>query len=82
MSYVYIQTEPKLWTVGFYRPDGKFETDSDYPDQERAAMRAAWLNGSFDVSNTKLYQKRVESLIAEGLTRSDAQAVADAELMQ
>ncbi len=39
MSYVYIKSEPGLWTVGFYRPDGKFETDSDHSDREEAARR-------------------------------------------
>lgn len=46
MSYVYIRSEPGLWTVGFYRPDGKWTTDSDHDDREEAAKRAAWLNGS------------------------------------
>lgn len=46
MSYVYIRSEPGLWTVGFYRPDGKFEPESDHGDSEDAARRVAWLNGS------------------------------------
>jgi hypothetical protein len=46
MSYVYIRSEPGLWTVGFYRPDGKFEPESDHRDPEEAAKRVAWLNGS------------------------------------
>ncbi len=28
--WVYMRTEPSLWTVGFYAPDGKWHTDSDY----------------------------------------------------
>jgi len=44
--YVYIKSEPNLWTVGFYRPDGKWEPESDHPKQEEAAERTAWLNGS------------------------------------
>jgi len=24
--YVYIRSEPSLWTVGFYAPDGKWHT--------------------------------------------------------
>ena len=27
--YVYIQTEPGLWTVGFYSPDGKFHSGKE-----------------------------------------------------
>lgn len=45
MSYVYIRTDPGLFTVGFYKPDGSFEPDSDHTDQEEAAKRVAWLNG-------------------------------------
>ena len=46
MSYVYIQSEPRLWTVGFYRPDGRWEAESDHDERELAAARVAWLNGS------------------------------------
>lgn len=44
--YVYIRTEPNLWTVGFYNPDGTFEPESDYNSAEEAANRVAYLNGS------------------------------------
>lgn len=43
--YVYIKSEPNLWTVGFYRPDGQWEPESDYGSSEKAAERVAWLNG-------------------------------------
>lgn len=46
MGYVYIRSEPGLWTVGFYRPDGKWESESDHGSSEEAAQRVAWLNGS------------------------------------
>ena len=45
VSYVYIRSEPSLWTVGFYRPDGTWEPESDHDSSEEAAMRVAWLNG-------------------------------------
>jgi hypothetical protein len=44
--YVYIRSEPGLWTVGFYRPDGTWESESDHTDKQQAAERVAWLNGS------------------------------------
>lgn len=43
--YVYKQTEPSLWTVGYYDPDRKWEPESDHNEQELAARRVAWLNG-------------------------------------
>jgi hypothetical protein len=43
--YVYIQSEPALWTVGFYGPDGKFEPESDHDSTKEAAGRVAYLNG-------------------------------------
>jgi len=43
--YVYIQSEPGLWTVGFYTPDGKWMPESDHTSPNEAAERVAWLNG-------------------------------------
>ena len=43
--YVYLQSEPSLWTVGFYTPDGKWQPESDHTSQEAAANRVAFLNG-------------------------------------
>ena len=45
MSYVYIRSEPGLWTVGFHGPDGKWTPESDHSDREEAAERVSWLNG-------------------------------------
>jgi len=43
--YVYINSEPGLWTVGFYAPDGSWHSDSDHNDREEAAKRVHYLNG-------------------------------------
>ena len=43
--YVYIQTGPKLWTVGFYSPDDGFVGENDYDNPEKAATRVHYLNG-------------------------------------
>lgn len=43
--YVYVYDGYDCWTVGFYRPDGKFEPDSDHKTPEAAAERVHWLNG-------------------------------------
>ena len=44
--YVYIKSEPTLYTVGFYNPDGKWIPESDYDTKEEAAKRVHYLNGS------------------------------------
>ncbi|MEI2416183.1 hypothetical protein V8Z80_08355 [Orrella sp. JC864] len=43
--YVYILSEPGLWTVGFYDPSGKWLPESDHTSSDEAAKRVAWLNG-------------------------------------
>lgn len=43
--YVYIRSESQLWTVGFYRPDGRWEPESDHGSPEAAAKRVHYLNG-------------------------------------
>lgn len=43
--YVYIKSEPQLWTVGFYGPDGRFVSESDHASPAEAAKRVHYLNG-------------------------------------
>lgn len=45
MTWVYKKTEPMLWTVGFFDPQGKWWTDGDYDNQQDAARRTHFLNG-------------------------------------
>ena len=44
--YVYVKSEPGLFTVGFYDPQDKWQPESDHDSAEKAAARVAWLNGS------------------------------------
>lgn len=46
MSYVYIQSEPGLFTVGFYDPSGRWHAESDHGSRGDAAERVAYLNGT------------------------------------
>jgi hypothetical protein len=46
MSYVYKRTEPNLWTVGHYAPDGFWTPESDHNSDTDAAERTRWLNGA------------------------------------
>jgi len=45
MTYGYKQTEPGLYTVGFYSPGGEWHPDSDHGSKQAAADRVAFLNG-------------------------------------
>jgi hypothetical protein len=48
VTWVYQQSEPRLWTVGYYGPTGIWYTDSDHSSKEAAAQRVHWLNGGND----------------------------------
>ena len=61
--YVYIRTEPQLWTVGFYAPDGKWHSDSDHSGREEAADRVAYLNGAHPSLAERI--ERLEQRVAE-----------------
>jgi len=43
--WVYVRSEPGLWTVGFYDPKGVWHADSDWESPELAAERVNYLNG-------------------------------------
>ncbi len=52
-NWVYIKSEPGLWTVGFYDPAGNWQSDSDHNDREQAAGRVAYLNGSGNLDDLR-----------------------------
>jgi hypothetical protein len=49
--YVYIKSEPELWTVGFFDPEGKWIAESDHESEGAAADRVHWLNGGHGCSS-------------------------------
>ncbi|GAI69606.1 unnamed protein product [marine sediment metagenome] len=51
MAYVYIRTEPGVWTVGFYEPHGEWVAESDHSSKEDAAARVHYLNGGNEPEN-------------------------------
>lgn len=68
--YVYIKSEPNLWTVGFYNPQGNWISESDYDTPEEAAGRVNWLNGGhkkqddiFDMSREEIEQYMEEFIM-------------------
>ena len=45
-TWVYVRSDSeRLWTVGFFSPDGEWHTDSDHDTRESAAERVHYLNG-------------------------------------
>jgi hypothetical protein len=45
VTWVYLRSEPGLWTVGYYDPSGRWQPDSDHGSADEAAQRVHWLNG-------------------------------------
>lgn len=50
LMWVYRRTEPQLYTVGFYDPQGVWCPESDHDTREQAADRVHWLNGGKQVA--------------------------------
>jgi hypothetical protein len=40
-----------LWTVGLYKPDGEWQSESDHGTHEEAVKRCSTLNGSGNYSS-------------------------------
>lgn len=45
MNWIYWRSEPGLWTVGYYTPQGERVPESDHESTEEAAKRVHYLNG-------------------------------------
>ena len=43
--WVYLKSEPNLWTVGYYNSENEWIADSDWEYKEDAAKRVHRLNG-------------------------------------
>jgi hypothetical protein len=43
-AWVYMKTEPSLWTVGWFA-DNKWHSESDHDSPEKAAARVHYLHG-------------------------------------
>ena len=71
--FIYIQSEPHLWTVGHYEPGtGKFIPESDHEFPALAANRAIELNGGTPAK----FEKMAELLMrADNFTKSIVNAI-------
>jgi hypothetical protein len=56
-TWLYKRTEPELWTVGFYAPDGDWHPESDHNEPGRAAERVNWLNGAFSAAWAMVHEE-------------------------
>ena len=50
--------EHNLFTVGFYTPEGKWESESDHSTREEAAARVHYLNGGSRKENENETQRQ------------------------
>lgn len=79
-GYVYIESERFtdddgvvriLYTVGFYGPDGKFVSESDHDNIERAAARVSYLNGGTDPEVVDKIKQVVSDYLCYGISLDD-----------
>lgn len=59
-QYVYIKSEPNLWTVGFYDPQGEWHLESDWDNGYSAASRVIELNGGKEQGEIIELLKRID----------------------
>ena len=58
--WVYVLSEPNLWTTGFYGPNEKWNPDTDHDSPAKAQERVRWLNGG----NSNAHDKMLAALEA------------------
>lgn len=80
MSYVYIRSEPGLWTVGHYDGDGGWEPESDHSSADDAASRVALLNGDRDYELIASADSEAKAFRREIAELSEKVAALEAEL--
>lgn len=74
--YCYIESEnfvddngdrQRLFTVGFYKPNGEFEPDSDTAHRSNAAARVHYLNGGLDDTTASAITTLCNSIYEYGI---------------
>lgn len=60
--YVYIQSEPMCYTVGFYDPQGQWQPESDWKTPDEAAQRVTTLNGGDLAERVKALEEQIEAM--------------------
>lgn len=77
--YVYETFEKGLFTVGFYQPNGKWVSESDHGDKDKACERVAFLNGDKSESDN---QQLVKAIKEQTKAITDQSALLNAAVMQ
>ena len=87
--WIYLKSEPQLYTVGFYAPNGEWHTDSDHGTKEEARERVHYLNGGNasleDAPTAKANAYRIGSrwkMEADGIRSQDLGSVIQAITLQ
>ncbi len=78
-AWIYIKSEPGLWTVGFYRPDGRFEPESDHESHTAAANHVHFLNGGSGISARPKVEQLVKRVLWAWEKREGILTLGDAE---
>ena len=60
--WVYIRSEPNVYTVGYYGPNGGWQSDSDHDDKEGAAARVHYLNGGTPLLNVAALEASLDAI--------------------
>lgn len=78
MSYVYIESERsadhRLYTVGFYSPDGRWHPESDWATDHDAAARVTALNGTAAIQPILSQVQEAEAVIRRLLLTTSYEA--------
>ena len=69
--YVYMNSEPGLWTVGHYDPRGNWHSESDHDSIDKAADHVRYLNGGRSDSTISLFLPKLPRA-RKSITRQDS----------
>jgi hypothetical protein len=78
--WVYLRSEPGLWTVGYYDCNDRWQSDSDHDSSDDAAKRCAYLNGHDGA--TAAERDRLRERVTEYRRRLESYADQVTDLME
>lgn len=78
-GYVYIRSEPGLWTTGSYNDDGRWFPEADHGTEREAAERTAELNKQDQDGGSYDYVRSESSLWTVGFDGPDGSWVPESD---